>query len=441
MTNLYLILLLILTIFNDTTHACTPTPITLATDLSIGTTICGNNSTPMKVVYQFQLCDGCDEISSSQIYYDTTYWRSSGCFINFAYDKYINTGSTHCYYTNTWDSSCYFNSPSAYLSSIVIMTEKWPNGHWKTGKVYCLSATCDMKITNFSSSSNTIEPGEIVTFSGSISVTPASVVSWAITWPGGKTARGTGMVPSAVWDGRDNNGMAVPDGVYTVTLSAQTSNGWCNDSQNISVTVKSCNLKITSFSGTSKLIPSSGGDINLFGSITDDSGKPISWTINSAGKTYAGTGTSPTTTWDGKDVSGKTVDPGGYSATLTVQTADGLCSDIKTIPFTVEPPPDNSCALYVNFGSSANITSGALTHSQDLFSSRGNKLATSFIIYYDSQNPRSASLGAGWSHSYDIFIKQNKDSSVMLHEGNGKRKLYILNHYCPVKFGCTSVNA
>jgi len=189
---------------------------------------------------------------------------------------------------------------------------------------------------------------------------------------------------------------------------------------------KECNLKISDFHGTSKLIdPSAGGNINLSGSISDDSGKPITWTMNVAGQTYTGTGTAPSATWDGKDGSGKVVDPGTYSATLTAQTADGQCSDTNTISFTVEPPPEYSCGLYVDFGSSANVASGALTHNQDLFSTKGAGLATSMALYYNSQDPHSASLGTGWSHSYDISLKQNSDGSVVFHEGNGKRKCEI----------------
>jgi len=194
----------------------------------------------------------------------------------------------------------------------------------------------------------------------------------------------------------------------------------------LQVIFKSCQLNIASFSGSSTAIldPASGGSIPLTGTISDDPDQAITWTMNIAGNIYSGTGTSASVTWDGKDASGRMVEPGGYAATLTAQTADGQCSDSKTINFTVVPPPDDSCGLYVDFGSSANVASGNLSHSQELFSTKGGALASGITLYYNSLDPHSASLSTGWSHSYDISLKQNSDGSVVLHEGNGKRKLY-----------------
>jgi len=181
---------------------------------------------------------------------------------------------------------------------------------------------------------------------------------------------------------------------------------------------------VTEFKGTSQLInPDSGGTINLSGTISGDSGKSINWTLNVAGKVYTGTGTSASVAWDGKDASGKVVEPGQYSATLNVQTDEGKCNDSKTANFDVVPPPDGQCGLYVDFGSSANVASGNLSHSQDLFSTRGSSLTTAMILNYNSFDPHNASLGMSWSHSYDISLKQNS-GSVVLHEGNGKHKLY-----------------
>lgn len=220
------------------------------------------------------------------------------------------------------------------------------------------------------------------------------------------------------------------DGIYTATLTAETTDGKCSDTKSIEVTVKNpCSLKVTSFYGSSQTIdPSVGGSMTLTGAIYEKDGKPNTWIINIAGRSYSGNGASASAIWDGKDAKGKIVDPGQYSATLTAQTSDGKCTDAKTINFTVIPPPDNSCGLDVDFGSSANVASGALTHSQDLFSTKGGALTTSISLYYNSQDPRSASLGTGWSHSYDIFLKTNSDGSLMFHDGNGKRRLYTLSN-------------
>lgn len=187
-----------------------------------------------------------------------------------------------------------------------------------------------------------------------------------------------------------------------------------------SATYTYCDATITNLSGSNRMIDSNaGGDVTISAAVSESA----SWTLDIAGKTYTGSG-PVSVTWDGKDASGRVVEPGGYSATLTAQTADGQCSDSKTINFTVEPPPDNSCSLYVDFGSTANVASGNLFHSQELFSTKGSGLTTAMTLYYYSQDPHSASLGTGWSHSYDISLKQNADGSIVLHEGNGKRKLY-----------------
>ncbi len=147
-----------------------------------------------------------------------------------------------------------------------------------------------------------------------------------------------------------------------------------------------------------------------------------------AGNTYTGTGASPSFAWDGKDSGGKVVEPGSYSATLTTQTADGKCSDSRTINFEVVPALDDQCGLLVTFGSSANMASGNLSHSQELFSAGTGSLATSITLYYNSLDGYAGPLGTGWSHSYDIAVKQNGDGSVVFRKGNGGRKLYKLSN-------------
>jgi RHS repeat-associated protein len=72
------------------------------------------------------------------------------------------------------------------------------------------------------------------------------------------------------------------------------------------------------------------------------------------------------------------------------------------------------------------MASGALTHSQELFATSGSALPLALSLSYDSQAPHAGSLGLGWSHSYDIFLKVNTDGSMVLHEGSGRRRLYQL---------------
>jgi RHS repeat-associated protein len=202
------------------------------------------------------------------------------------------------------------------------------------------------------------------------------------------------------------------------------------DNRIVSVTLNevkiiSCNLAISDFHGSNTVInPSAGGRINLIGSIDEDSGNQVSWTVSLMGRSYSGIGRSPAVTWDGKDADGKVVDPGTYIATLTAQTVDGQCSDTEMIPFTVMHPSENSCGLYVNFGSSANMASGALTQNHELFTARGGAIPLSLTISYNSLDGYAGPLGKGWTHSYDTFLKFNSDGSVVLHDGSGKRRLY-----------------
>ncbi|WP_243375334.1 RHS repeat-associated core domain-containing protein [Geotalea sp. SG265] len=147
-----------------------------------------------------------------------------------------------------------------------------------------------------------------------------------------------------------------------------------------------------------------------------------------AGKSFSGSGKSPSVTWDGKDATGKLVEPGSYSATLTAQTEDGKCRDSKSINFDVVPPSDGQCGLYVQFGSTANMAGGDLSHRQELFSTKGTTFASAINLFYNSSDPHNASLGMGWSHSYDITLKQSNNGSMVFRDGTGKRKLYTLSN-------------
>lgn len=189
-----------------------------------------------------------------------------------------------------------------------------------------------------------------------------------------------------------------------------------------------CSLSITSLTGTNKIInPFSGGNLTINGSISASSGQAVTWTLTMPdGKTRTGTGTAINDTWDGKDASGKVVEPGSYSVKLTAQTADGQCTDSKTLNITVTEAGDGQCSLYVQFGSSAHMASGNLSHSQTLFSTRGSTMPAQFDLYYNSLDPDNGSLGRGWSHNYDITLKENSDGSVLIREGNWRHKYYTL---------------
>lgn len=186
-----------------------------------------------------------------------------------------------------------------------------------------------------------------------------------------------------------------------------------------------CSLSIASLTGTNTILnPASGGSIGFSGTITEESGQAVSWTLEVLGKTIPGSGNSVKATWDGKLPDGTVVKPGSYSATLTATTADGQCTDSKTTNFTVTAAPDGQCGLYVDFGSSAHLSSGNLSHSQNLFSSRGNSLPLGLTLYYNSLDPANNTLGRGWSHSYSYNLKENSDGSVLISEPNWRYKYY-----------------
>lgn len=255
-------------------------------------------------------------------------------------------------------------------------------------------------------------------------------VEWAIQVAGRKYS-GLGTSPYANWDGKDATGKTVPSGTYQVITTAKTADGACSDSKSVPITVKSaCNLKIDSLTGVSQIInPTSGGNLAIKGDISDSSGQAINWTLTMPdGKVRTGSGTSVNETWDGKDANGKVVVPGNYSATLTAQTADGQCTDSKTTNITVTPAPDGQCSLYVQFGSSAHMASGNLSHSQELFSSRGGASSAGMSFYYNSLDPKKGSLGRSWSHNYDLSLKENSDGSVLISEPNWKYNYFTLSN-------------
>lgn len=193
-----------------------------------------------------------------------------------------------------------------------------------------------------------------------------------------------------------------------------------------------CDLNVSSFTGSNALLnPSSGGAVTLNGNISDSSGKPTSWKITLPnGQSTTGTGKTATATWDGK-INGKLPDlkPGQsakYTATLDAwKTEDPNCKDSKPTKITITMTKD--CKLQVSFGSTANLASGALSHSQERFSTRGAGLTTSMTLYYNSLESYNGSLGMGWIHNYDIAIGESSDGYVVLRQGDGGRKVYTNN--------------
>jgi len=139
-------------------------------------------------------------------------------------------------------------------------------------------------------------------------------------------------------------GVSAISKVFLISSNKTTYEWKCNDGANgvesaCNFPPKSCNCSIqTTFAGDSAILsPVAGGNITFRGSISEESGQTVSWTLDVLGRTYTGSTASVLVSWDGKIADGTVVTPGSYSATLTATTADGQCSDSKTINFTVTP--------------------------------------------------------------------------------------------------------
>jgi len=161
----------------------------------------------------------------------------------------------------------------------------------------------------------------------------------------------------------------------------------------------------------------------------------VAWTLTVAGRSFRGKGLSVSYAWDGRDSLGKALEPGVYEALLTAQSQDGACQDAKAVSITVTDQPP-SCPLLIDFGSSANVASGNLYHSQRLFFIPNSKLLSDFILSYNSHQGNKVPLGMGWTHSYNVLIKGNNDGSYTLMEGDGSRTVLYPNgeFYTPKTF-------
>lgn len=291
------------------------------------------------------------------------------------------------------------------------------------GEFSVVSAELCQNIEQFNSSSVIINPssGDVIRFNASV-----GNLDWMLTMAG-RTYNGKGIA-DITWDGKDASGNPVPNGIYTAILSVQTPDGACSDSKSIQITVQSCDIKLIDFHSNNTIINAfSGGNVELKATISG-SPNPVKWTLNVLDQTFSGTGDSINQTWNGKYANGRVVEPGEYSVTLIAQTADGKCSDSKTISFTVTPAPEGQCDLYVDFGSSAQVSNGNLNHTQELFNSRSAVLPAGLTLYYNSLDPHNGSLGSGWSHNYDILLKQNPNGSVLVREGNWRYHYYSLSN-------------
>ncbi|RII25980.1 MAG: hypothetical protein CXR30_17610 [Geobacter sp.] len=175
-----------------------------------------------------------------------------------------------------------------------------------------------------------------------------------------------------------------------------------------------------------------GGGVSTFAAdLSSDPSGTSTWTISVAGRTYNGSGTPAYFTWDGKNDAGMLVNPGTYTATITATSADGSCTDTKQVSITVEKPVEPvsaTCETSLEFcsGSSTNIGTGSVSHEQVLFTAKGPTSDLSFVLQYNSLDSLSGSLGASWTHNFDIALENGADGAKIFRQGF-KRAIYTLS--------------
>lgn len=182
-----------------------------------------------------------------------------------------------------------------------------------------------------------------------------------------------------------------------------------------------CSITVTPHRYSHTLDVGAGAAVSLGGTITEESGNPVNWTLSVAGQTFSGTGNTADVRWSGLDDSGK-FETKTYPVKLFAETTDGECSDSVAFDITVTKTED--CRLKVTVGSSANVAGGELTDSLDLFSVAGAGPAVDFGLYYASQDGYNGPLGLGWYHSYDIALSEQSTGDVVLKTGSGQWRLY-----------------
>lgn len=183
------------------------------------------------------------------------------------------------------------------------------------------------------------------------------------------------------------------------------------------LTTGPCCLTMGTPSAPASFKPSMGETASISANIT--SNFPIDWTLSINGSTSSGSG-SPSYTWDGKS-NGFPVAAGVYNAAISATSTS--CTPVNaSVPVTVVEPP-KTCQLNAPIGSSANVATGNLSISQEVFSVKGGASPLGFTLFYNSLDTLQGPLGPSWKHNYDIFLQSSDNSGRVLVEG-GTRHVY-----------------
>lgn len=191
-----------------------------------------------------------------------------------------------------------------------------------------------------------------------------------------------------------------------------------------------CCLTTGTPSATASFKPSMGETASISANTT--SNYPINWTLTINGATSSGSG-SPSYTWDGKN-NGFPVAAGVYNASIGITS--GGCTGGASVPIAVVEPP-KTCQLDAPIGSSANVATGNLSFSQEVFSVKGGASPLGFSLFYNSLDTIQGSLGASWKHNYDISLQNSDNGGKVLVEG-GTRHVYTWDGTYHAETGDTS---
>ncbi|MFH7321103.1 RHS repeat-associated core domain-containing protein [Desulfurivibrio sp. D14AmB] len=192
-----------------------------------------------------------------------------------------------------------------------------------------------------------------------------------------------------------------------------------------------CELDIENFNGGGTVNVSAGQAASFSADITGSPSKAVNWElelvaaggVSSPGVIATGSGRKVSTRWSGRAADGTQAEPGNYTAVLRAWAVDDPnCQDTATVSLRVDW--DANCNLLIAFGSRANIASGNLSHRQPLFAGSGSGPVVDLNLYYNSLDPHAGVLGRGWSHSYELLLRELADGSVLIKMANGDRKLY-----------------